>query len=101
MKVIYQLLEGLKLNLGIRVRKVLGDLDFAGVWSHALDSEHCAIEGNLRPPNVTLSAVKDNAMIFGNLHWLKQVYDNFSSKWMFQKPSFVPSLLKHVAALRQ
>ena len=27
-------------------------------------------------------------------------YEDFSSKWMFQKPSLASSLLKHVARIR-
>ena len=48
-------------------------LDFGGIQSHALGSEHCTIEGNLRLPDVTLSTVEDNAMFFVCLHQLQEV----------------------------
>ena len=47
--------------------------DFGGIWSHAMGSEHCTIEGNLRLPDATLSAVEDNTMFFGCLHQLWEV----------------------------
>ena len=31
---------------------------------HALGSENCTIKGNLRLPDVALSTVKDDAMVF-------------------------------------
>ena len=48
-------------------------MDFGGIQPHALGSEHCTIEGNLRMPDVTLCAVEDNAMFFGCLHQLQEV----------------------------
>ena len=62
--------EGLKLSLGVGGRKVL---DFGRIWLHALGSDNCAIEGNLRLPDVALCAVEDNAMFFGCLHQLQEV----------------------------
>ena len=48
-------------------------MDFGGIWSHALDSEDCAIKGNLRLPDVTLNAVEDNNMVLGSLHQVQEV----------------------------
>ena len=48
-------------------------LDFGGVWLHALCGEYSTIEGNLRLPDPTPQAVKDNTMLFGCLHQLKEV----------------------------
>ena len=48
-------------------------LDFGGIWLHALGSEHCVIEGNLRLPDLTLGAVEENAVFFGCLHQLQQM----------------------------
>ena len=48
-------------------------LDFGGVWLHALGSEICTIEGNLKLPDVALSTIEDNAMFFGSLHQVQEV----------------------------
>ena len=50
--------------------KVLQGFNFGRIQPHALGSEHWAIEGNLSLPDVTLSAVEDNSMLFGCLHQL-------------------------------
>ena len=44
-----------------------------GSGSHALCSEHCTIEGNLRLPDLTLCDVEGDAMFFGCLHQLQEV----------------------------
>ena len=48
-------------------------LDFGGVWLYALCGEYSTVEGNLKLPDVTLQAVKDNDMLFGCLHQLEDV----------------------------
>ena len=48
-------------------------LEFCRIWLHALGSEHCAIEGNLRLSDLTLSTAEDNAMLMGCLHGLQEV----------------------------
>ena len=40
---------------------------------HALDSEYCTIEGNLRLPDPTLSTVEDDGMFHGSLHQAQEV----------------------------
>ena len=51
----------------------IGGLDFGGIQPHALGSKCCTIKGNLRLPDVTLSSVEDNAMVFGSLHQAQEV----------------------------
>ena len=51
----------------------LGGLDFGGIWLNALGSEHCAIEGNLRLPDLTLCTVEYNVTLMGCLHQLQEV----------------------------
>ena len=53
--------------------KVLEGLDFGGIQLHALGSEYCALEGNLRLPDPALSGVEDDAMFCGSLHWAQEV----------------------------
>ena len=52
---------------------VLEGLDFEGIWPHALGSENCTIKGNLRLPDMALSAVEDDAMFLGSLHQAQEV----------------------------
>ena len=59
--------------MGLRSGKVLEGLDFGGIQPHALGTEHCAREGNLRLPVLTLSTVEDNAKLTGCLHQLQEV----------------------------
>ena len=61
------------LSLRVWVGKVLEGLDFGGIWPHALCSESCTIKGNLKLPDVTLSAVEDDAMVLGSLHQMHEV----------------------------
>ena len=72
-EVVNQSWEGLELDLGISCGKVLEEVDFGGIWPHALHSEHCTIEGNLRLPDPTLWTVEDDAMFYGCLHQLQEV----------------------------
>ena len=51
----------------------LGGFNFGRIWLHALVSEYCAVEGNFRWPDLTLSAVEDNAMLMDCLHQLQEV----------------------------
>ena len=48
-------------------------LDFGGIQPHALGSKHYAVERNLRLPDLTRSAVEDNAMLMSSLHQLQEV----------------------------
>ena len=57
----------------MRCGKVLEGLDLGRILLHALGHKHCAIEGNLRLPDLTLSAVEDNAMLMDCLHQLQEM----------------------------
>ena len=50
-----------------------GMKDFGGIQLHALGSENCGIEDNLRLPDVALSTVEDDAMFLGSLHQVQEV----------------------------
>ena len=55
----------MKHNLGIGYGKVLEGLDFGGIWPHALSSEHCAIEGSVRLPDLAVSVVEEKCHAHG------------------------------------
>ena len=59
--------------MGIGCGEVLEDLEFGGIWLHALGNECCTIEGNLGLPDWTLCAVEDSAMFYGGLHQAQEV----------------------------
>ena len=48
-------------------------LDFGGIQPHALCSEYSTVEGKVRLPDLTLSAVKDYAVLLGCLYQLEKV----------------------------